>query len=770
MLVISRQSMSLDQGSTIHVDVAFEAPGTAPPRAGSVMMTGLAFRSCILLASTALPSTALAQAGRAPEQVIIVTAPRSLPAPVRQLGREDIDGYGAGSIGELLGEVLDEEGEDAPVILINGRRASGLEELSDYPPEALDRVEVLAAGSGPEVGASPTRKVVNLVLKRRFDGQVGRTALRAATEGGFTALRADGTYTRIRGRSRLNLNLRTRSETALTEAERDIVQPAGSLPGEAAARTLLPSVRATDLSLSGSTQLGADTDLSGTGRLSFTGREARLGLTPLGLTREQEGNVLGGRLNTTLNAEAAGWTLALLGTLDADRRKVVTDFDLASRRSVIRSLATSLDVTAVRSILQLPAGALQLNLGASLASDHFRSTGAEGLSSFTERTAGISAGLVVPVAGGPDDFLPPLGELTLSLDAGLSRIEGGGSFTTGSLGLVWEPLSWVRISGGLSRSTSPPAARFRREAALVTPGVLVFDPLTGGSVRVDEISGPLGITARPRSEQERLSVTLTPPSSIDLRLESEFSRRRERDVVGDLPLASSLVLEAFPDRFLRDSSGTLTAVDVSPVLFPARSESQWRNALSLRFRLGGSAPAEQGAIDDESGGGDDAAPRGRATRLQLLFAHTLLLSSRLTLREGLAPIDLLSGNAVLFAGGRPRHQLDLSANLTRAGLGLRLNAAYRSRSVVGLTDLAGAPTQLRFGALGTLSARAFAEADRLFGRSALTKGTRLSLSVNNLTNAREEVRDRFGITPLPYQPAFRDALGRTIELEIRRRF
>jgi outer membrane receptor protein involved in Fe transport len=147
-----------------------------------------------------------------------------------------------------------------------------------------------------------------------------------------------------------------------------------------------------------------------------------------------------------------------------------------------------------------------------------------------------------------------------------------------------------------------------------------------------------------------------------------------------------------------------------------------------------------------------------------------LLSSRLTLREGLAPIDLLSGNAVLFAGGRPRHQLDLSANLTRAGLGLRLNAAYRSRSVVGLTDLAGAPTQLRFGALGTLSARAFAEADRLFGRSALTKGTRLSLSVNNLTNAREEVRDRFGITPLPYQPAFRDALGRTIELEIRRRF
>jgi hypothetical protein len=264
-----------------------------------------------------------------------------------------------------------------------------------------------------------------------------------------------------------------------------------------------------------------------------------------------------------------------------------------------------------------------------------------------------------------------------------------------------------------------------------------------------------------------LSVTLTPPSGIDLRLESELSRRRERDVVGDLPLASSLVLAAFPGRFVRDPSGLLTVVDVSPVLFPARSESQWRNAVSLRFPLGGgggSKQAEQGALTE------DANRRGRGTRLQLTLAHTLLLSSRLTLRDGLATVDLLSGNAVLFSGGRPRHQLDLSANLTRSGMGLRLAAAYRSRSLVGLSDLSGAPQQLRFGALGTLNARAFAEADRLFGVSNLTRGTRLSLAITNLTNTREEVRDRLGATPLAYQPALRDALGRTIEFEVRRSF
>jgi hypothetical protein len=729
------------------------------------VVTGCTLR-LLLLASAAAPIPVSAQ--QVPEQVIIVTAPRSLPAPVRQLGRRDIDGYGAGSIGELLDEVLTEEGEDAPLVLINGGRASGLDELSDYPPKALERVEVLAPGDGPKVGAGPTRKLVNLVLARRFDGQVGRAAMRTATDGGWSAARADGTFTRIRGPSRFNLNLRARGEQALSEAERDITQPAGALASEGQARTLLPALRGTDLSLSGATRLSEGVDLSGTGRLSVTRRDAQLGLTPSGLVREQDSRVLGGRLNGTLNAEARGWTLALLRTVDADRPRVHTDFDDARRRSVIRSLATTLDLSAAPSLLTLPAGPLQLNLGATFTSEHYRSTTDRADdSSFTERSYAANAGVLVPIAGGPDDVLRPVGELNLSLDAGLTRVKDSGTFTTGSLGMVWEPRLWLRLSGGVSRASSPPAARFRREvAALVTPGVLAFDPLTGGSVRVDEISGPLVTRARPRSEQQRLSLTLTPRSALDLRLESEFSRRRERDVVGDLPLASSLVPAAFPKRFIRDPAGVLTTVDVSPVLFPARNESQWRNAVSLRFRFGG----RDASGGDEEAPTDDPAPRSRGARLQLTLSHTLLLSSRLTLRDGLVPIDLLSGNAVLFAGGRPRHQIDMSANLARAGLGLRLTAAYRSRSLVGVSDVTGAPQRLRFKALGTLSARAFAEAERLFGRGTLTKDTRFSLAITNLSNARERVVDGLGATPLAYQPAFRDALGRTIELEIRRSF
>jgi outer membrane receptor protein involved in Fe transport len=143
----------------------------------------------------------------------------------------------------------------------------------------------------------------------------------------------------------------------------------------------------------------------------------------------------------------------------------------------------------------------------------------------------------------------------------------------------------------------------------------------------------------------------------------------------------------------------------------------------------------------------------------------------LTLREGLAPIDLLSRAAIAFGGGRPRHQFDAAANISSRGMGLRLAATFRSASRLAASALPGeAPSSLRFGSLSLFDLRAFADAGRLLGQGPLARGTRLSLAINNLFNAREEVTDRAGLTPLAYQPAFRDALGRTVEFEIRRRF
>jgi len=46
----------------------------------------------------------------------------------------------------------------------------------------------------------------------------------------------------------------------------------------------------------------------------------------------------------------------------------------------------------------------------------------------------------------------------------------------------------------------------------------------------------------------------------------------------------------------------------------------------------------------------------------------------------------------------------------------------------------------------------------------------VTLAVDNLFNQRQDVRDAAGNTPVAYQPAYLDPMGRTVKLTIRKLF
>ena len=50
------------------------------------------------------------------------------------------------------------------------------------------------------------------------------------------------------------------------------------------------------------------------------------------------------------------------------------------------------------------------------------------------------------------------------------------------------------------------------------------------------------------------------------------------------------------------------------------------------------------------------------------------------------------------------------------------------------------------------------------------RGTRLTVSVDNLFNERQRVRDATGVTPVNYQPDLLDPLGRTVRVSFRKLF
>jgi iron complex outermembrane recepter protein len=146
-----------------------------------------------------------------------------------------------------------------------------------------------------------------------------------------------------------------------------------------------------------------------------------------------------------------------------------------------------------------------------------------------------------------------------------------------------------------------------------------------------------------------------------------------------------------------------------------------------------------------------------------------LLNSTLALRSGFAPVDLLSRNALGLGGSsRPRHLYDFSVGYAERGLGLRLVGQRRGVSYLDLGERD--EDALRFAPLTILTVRGFVDAQRLLPALHAIGGLRLSLTVSNLTNARQRVRNALGETPLRYQPGYLDSVGRSVQLELRKAF
>ncbi|WP_158305839.1 TonB-dependent receptor plug domain-containing protein [Parvularcula bermudensis] len=156
---------------------------------------------------TAIPAMASAQeTAGASNDVVVVTGskiPREDlegPSPVAVFGEQQIDRSGAVSIGRLLREIpsvagagetrainnsgagsqevsLRGLGSQRTLVLINGRRvpdsSAGLEgqvDLNTIPVSLIERVEVLKDGASTVYGADAVAGVVNVILRRDFEG------------------------------------------------------------------------------------------------------------------------------------------------------------------------------------------------------------------------------------------------------------------------------------------------------------------------------------------------------------------------------------------------------------------------------------------------------------------------------------------------------------------------------------------------------------------------------------------------------------------------
>ncbi|WP_162935621.1 hypothetical protein [Tsuneonella amylolytica] len=149
-----------------------------------------------------------------------------------ELNRADIDAYGYDNIGQVLEQIGAElrTGDDGPVVLINGERANGVNDVNDLPVEAATRVQVLSRDAAAKLGLDPSRRVVNVVVKPdlaqvTLSGKAG-----AATRGDTFQTEGEANFLKLANGNRRSVVLRASHRDPLFESQRGIVSGGGAIP------------------------------------------------------------------------------------------------------------------------------------------------------------------------------------------------------------------------------------------------------------------------------------------------------------------------------------------------------------------------------------------------------------------------------------------------------------------------------------------------------------------------------------------------------------
>jgi hypothetical protein len=161
------------------------------------------------------------------DNVIVVIGQRPGEAEIAsedELGEEEIASHGAGTIDELLEAIGPRIGdaEGQPEVLVNGKRVSDSSSLRRFPPEALERVEILPQRAAGHYGFDQDRRVVNLVTKRQFRMTSVTAVLTLPTRGGPDSENLTAASFAIDGETRWSVEGGLSRAIGLLEADRRV--------------------------------------------------------------------------------------------------------------------------------------------------------------------------------------------------------------------------------------------------------------------------------------------------------------------------------------------------------------------------------------------------------------------------------------------------------------------------------------------------------------------------------------------------------------------
>jgi hypothetical protein len=587
--------------------------------------------------------------------------------PLLELKAEDIAAYGAGSVSELLDALSSVTGSGrgrgggGPAILVNGVRIANFREIASYPPEAIEKVEVLPEEVALRYGFSADQRVVNFVLKRNYSNRNVELSYGQPWRGGYSTESAEGTYLRLAGQGRLNFNGRFSTTSGLTEFDRGVIQssiPLAGDPDPALYRSLVGKssngqitgnystklgTSGTSVSVNGQYQRSDSTRLQGIDTVLLVGPDPD-GLGPLPApTQLRSLNAVdplrvmtrsntysgGGVLNTSLG----DWQL--VATVDGshtDSRSLIdkradTSVLLAAAKAGTLSLtgpiadtpdagrdqaithndsATSKVTLSGRPIL-LPGGNVSMTADGGYDWTQIRSRDTRNANTPITLVRGdLNAGLNVgvPITSRREDFGAGFGDLNLNLTGGIDHLSDFGTLYDWTVGLTWSPLKLENLTlqvSRIGRDVAPSLAQLGNPQ-INTFNVPVFDLTRNETVLATTISG--GNPNLPAQKQNDWKFGLNwqlpqfSPAIQRANLTIEYFKNHSDNVISGFPVLTPTIEAAFPGRVVRDAAGHIVSIDQRAVTFASQDVERLQIGFNINGPFGKALPPERRQQDN----------------------------------------------------------------------------------------------------------------------------------------------------------------------------
>ena len=497
----------------------------------------------------------------APSEAIIVTGTRIAGAPatvpVIQVSAEDIRNGGQADLGEMARSLpqnfgggqnpgignsqgapnenanangastfnLRGIGPNATLTLLNGNRfaytgVSSVIDVSAIPVSAVERIEIVTDGASAIYGADAVAGVVNILLKRDYDGVSAMARLGASTDGGNVQQQ----YGLLGGKAWSSGGLlaaydHSRS-TAIRAGDRDY---AGAANPET---TLFPAISRHSLLLSGHQAIGPDVTLAADmlykkSRLrSATGYSLTIAPGDFGLDNLSTSEIFG--IAPSLTTELGGdWRFKASGFFGTDRTGGFTDLyfggDLLLRTDkhfFNRNLA--LEAGFQGPLFTLPAGDVRIAFGGGARRNHFFAASPTG--DIRRRRDNIFAygELLVPLTS-PAQDIAGLYRLSLTGALRFEDYSDAENILTPKLGIVWEPVEILRLGASWGRSFKMPTLYQQYSGySAVLARAARYGSGYPASADVVFVAGPDSRLGPERSKNLTLSAQLTPARGLEL--------------------------------------------------------------------------------------------------------------------------------------------------------------------------------------------------------------------------------------------------------------